>query len=160
MAHLHIQEIEHDHHTVLDDEAVAHTTCINPDYLALPHQRNQQQCKNYTPRTPSTTGLLEPCESESSLESSIVVHTAVCESSRPSERHKADHGNLEICANIARQTDPVGCDGDTGDSSRSTLGEVGAQEIRRGEGEQGIRGVDEANPKRTVGHSRRDYLGE
>ena len=153
VAHLHITEIEHEHPGMPDDDEVAHTTCINPGIL-LPH-RNQSALW-----TPPITGLLEPCESESPIESSVVVHTAACESLRPNGSHKArDDGSVRISVNNHR----TGCDGEPGSRfikvNGITLGDT------HGEGgEQRIVGVDAANnPKRPAGRSKRsesDYLGE
>ena len=158
MAHLHITEIEHEHlgvRVTADNDEVdpAHPTCINPGgFLELPSRLNH--CKNHTPRTPSTTsssGLLEPYDSsESSIGSSIVVHSAVRESPRPSNGcHKPGDESLEI---------RTGYDGELERKpGGKKLNEINAREK---EGEQRIKIRDSS---RSAGRSKRpasDYLGE
>lgn len=134
VAHLHITEIEHDHPAVLvsdndiDDSATQHTTCINPGYLQLPGRSRAHQSKNHTPRTPSTTGLLEACESVSSIDSSAIP---VCKSCTP----QADEGVFKIGVN----DEGVQCDGELPLQlgGGSELNEISvAREVQKGEDEQ------------------------
>lgn len=158
VAHLHITEIEHEHPGVNvseDHDQVAHTTCHNSGFKQLPHRN---QCALWTP---STAALLEPCESESSMESSVVVHTAICESPKPNGNCKSgDDGIMQICVNNHR----TGCDEDPGNNISIKVNGLSLGDVRGEGGKQRIIGVDEANnPKRRVGRSKRsgsDYLGE